>query len=196
MAQPEQPAAADLAGLHARACEEFGRRVSAVRADQWGSPTPCPDWDVRTLVNHIVGEDRWTPLLLAGRTIAEVGDRFDGDLLGADPARTYQQAAAEAVAAVTAPGALTRTVHLSFGDAPGSEYVWQLFADHLVHAWDLARAIGADERLDPALVVACAGWFVEQEQAYRASGAIGPRVSVPADADPQTTLLASFGRVA
>jgi len=197
-AEAERPptGTAPLADLHARACEEFGDRVRAVRADQWGSPTPCTDWDVRTLVNHVVGEDRWTPSLLAGQTIAEVGDRFDSDLLGADPAGAYQQAAAEAVAAVKAPGALTRTVHLSFGDAPGSEYVWQLFTDHLIHAWDLARAIGADERLDPELVTACAEWFAGQEEAYRASGSIGPRVSVPAGADAQTVLLAAFGRAA
>ena len=53
---------------------------------------------------------------------------------------------------------MDRIVHLSFGDFPGREYTLQLFADHLIHAWDLARAIGAEERLDAGLVGACASW--------------------------------------
>ncbi len=91
---------------------------------------------------------------------------------------------------------MERTVHLSFGDFPGSEYAMQLFADLLVHGWDLARATGQDETLDPELVAACAGWFAELAPAYREAGAIASRPPVPADADPQTLLLAEFGRSA
>ena len=89
-----------------------------------------------------------------------------------------------------------RTVHLSFGDFPGSEYTLQLFADHLIHAWDLARAIGADERLGTELVTSCATWFGAVEDAYRSAGAIAARPPVPGDADAQTVLLARFGRQA
>jgi uncharacterized protein (TIGR03086 family) len=85
-------------------------------------------------------------------------------------------------------------VHLSFGDFPGRDYTMQLFADLLVHGWDLARAIGADERLDPELVEVCASWFTPLEETYRGAGAIGPRPEVPPDADAQTRLLAAFGR--
>jgi len=53
-------------------------------------------------------------------------------------------------------------VHLSFGDVPASEYLGQLLADHLVHAWDLAAAVGADRALDPAVVRAVAEWFAER----------------------------------
>jgi hypothetical protein len=74
--------------------------------------------------------------------------------------------------------------------------VSQLYADHLIHAWDLARAIGADERLDPELVDACAAWFASMEDTYRAIGAIAERPEVPPGADAQTTLLAAFGRTA
>ena len=90
----------DLATLHARTVAEFVARVEAVPEDAWDSATPCTEWDVRALVNHVVGEDRWTPPLLEGATIAEVGDRFDGDLLGADPVAAARAAAAEAVASV------------------------------------------------------------------------------------------------
>jgi len=184
----------ELPDLHRRALESFSASVRQVQPDQWGSPTPCDDWDVHALVNHVVNENRWTMPLMEGRTIAEVGDRFDGDLLGDDPQAAWIASAEEASAAVHGDGALDRTVHLSFGDMPGSEYVWQLFADILVHGWDLARGIGADDRIDPDLIEACAAWFAGVEEAYRSAGAIGPRPDVTDDADAQTRLLAAFGR--
>jgi uncharacterized protein (TIGR03086 family) len=185
----------NIPDLHRRACEIFTQRVHEVGDDQWHRPTPCSDWDVRTLVNHVASENLWTPPLLEGRTIEEVGDRFEGDVLGEDPRSAWDSSARDAVAAVQAPGAMERTAHLSFGDVPGSEYVSQLFADLLIHSWDLSRGIGADDRLDPDLVNACAQWFTDVEEAYRGAGAIGPRPDIPPDADPQTALLAMFGRV-
>ncbi len=184
----------DIRELFRRAADAFGAQVHTVGDDQWQRPTPCSDWDVRALANHLVGEMRWAPLLLAGQTTAEVGDRFDGDQLGDDPEAAWDDSARDAVAAVVAAGAMERIVHLSFGDVPGAEYTHQLFADLLVHGWDLARAIGADDRLDPELVDACTAWFAAVEDAYRSAGAIGPRVEVTTGADPQTRLLAAFGR--
>ena len=176
----------DQGELHRRAVEEFDARVRAVGDDQWGLPTPCSDWNVRQLVNHLVYENRWTVPLMGGGTIAEVGDRYEGDLLGDDPLDAFRTASAAAAAVATEPGAGERIVHLSFGDVP----------DHLIHAWDLARAVGADERLDPELVGACAAWFASMEATYRAIGAIGDRPETPPGADAQTTLLAAFGRTA
>jgi len=178
------------------AAGEFGARVSQIRDDQWEADTPDTEWNVRDLVNHVLAENLWAPPLFAGSTIGEVGDRFDGDVLGADPHGSWRAASADALAAADAPGAMDRTVHLSFGDFPGREYAMQLFADHLIHAWDLARAIGADERLDPDLVEACAAWFAGMEEGYRSAGAIAARPPVPDGADAQTRLLAMFGRQA
>ena len=73
---------------------------------------------------------------------------------------------------------MDRIVHLSVGDFPGSEYALQLFADQVIHAWDLARAIGADEHLDDELVASCATWFEAVEEAYRSAGAIAERPPV------------------
>jgi uncharacterized protein (TIGR03086 family) len=185
----------DVAELHRRACERFDRYVGEIGPDQWAAPTPCADWDVRALVNHVTGEELWTPPLMAGRTVGEIGDRFSGDVLGADPVAVHDRSATAAIEAISAPGALERTVHLSFGDVPGEEYAWQLCADHLVHGWDLARAIGSDDRLEPDLVVAVASWFAAREDVYRAAGLIGPRPGGPDGADPQTALLAAFGRI-
>jgi uncharacterized protein (TIGR03086 family) len=184
----------ELVSLFGRAVGEFDARVQAVADDQWGAPTPDVEWDVRTLVNHVTGEDLWAPPLLDGMTIAEVGDRFDGDLLGGDPKAAWGAAVVGARGAVGQDGALDRTTHLSFGDLPGSDYVSQLVCDHVIHAWDLARAIGADERLDPELVEWVHGYLAPQAEAWRSAGAFGPVVDVPADADAQTRLLALTGR--
>ena len=184
----------DVPEMFRQAVTEFDARVRQVGDHQWRAATPDEDWAVRDLVNHVVGEDLWAPLLLAGSTIAEVGDRFEGDVLGAEPEAAWAAASAQAVRAVEENGAMGRIVHLSFGDFPGSEYALQLFADHLIHAWDLARAIGADERLDTGLVASCANWFEAMEDAYRSAGAIAARPPVPGHADAQTLLLARFGR--
>jgi uncharacterized protein (TIGR03086 family) len=184
----------EIPDLYRSAVDVFGRRVHEITPAQWRLPTRSTDWDVRELVNHVVGEDLWCVPLLDGATIADVGDRFDGDVLGDDPIAVWDEAAAAAVAAVAAPGAMETTAHLSFGDVPGHEYTMQLFADHLIHAWDLARGIGADESLPAELVDACATWFADREDLYRAAGAIGERVAVADDASPQDRLLAAFGR--
>jgi uncharacterized protein (TIGR03086 family) len=184
----------DIRDAYRRALDSFGRRVHLIDSDQWGLPTPCVDWDVHALVNHLVGENLWVPELLAGRTVAEMGDRFEGDLLGDDPIKAFDTSAQAAVQAANSDGALTRVAHLSFGDVPGEEYITELFADALIHTWDLARAIGTNDRLDPELVAKCAEWFARAEEGYRQAGVIEDHRDVPEEADPQTRLLAAWGR--
>jgi ketosteroid isomerase-like protein len=127
-----------------------------------------------------------------GRTIADVGDRLDGDLLGTDPRGVAVSAATEAIGTVDETLPTHGTVHLSYGDESMDEYVRQLVADHLVHGWDLAAATGRDRELDAGLVAEVAAWFDGTEDAYRSGGAVGPRT--PAMGDAQTALLARFGR--
>ncbi len=182
----------DVVELHRRASEGFLRQVAAIRPDQWGDPTPCEDWDVRMLVNHVVGEERWTVPLMAGRTIEEIGDSFDGDLLGDDPADAAAHAARAAQNAITEPVLRGATVHLSYGEEQAAEYVYQLASDHLIHGWDLAAAIGASRHLDPSVVDGVASWFKDREDLYRGGGAIGARRS--GFSDPAETLLGAFGR--
>ena len=169
--------------LYDRATAEFDARVQAVPADGWTGPTPNTGWDVRTLVNHLVNENVWIPPLLEGKTIDEVGDVFDGDLLGDQPREAWSRSVAEAKQAIGVAGALERTVHLSFGDTSGADYISQVLADHVVHAWDLARAVGADERLDPELVDFTYSLLAPQVDDWRAGGAFGDEVEVPGDAD-------------
>ena len=184
----------DVPAMFRRAVGQFDAQVRQIGDNQWQAATPNEAWEVRDLVNHLVSENLWAPPLLAGSTIAQVGDRFDGDVIGPDPKAAWAAASAGAVRAVDHDGAMDRIVHLSFGDFPGSQYALQLVADHLIHAWDLARAIGADERLDAGLVASCASWFEAMEDAYRSAGAIAARPPVPGHADAQTLLLARFGR--
>jgi len=182
----------DVVELHRRASEGFVRQVALVRSDQWGDPTPCEGWDVRELVNHVVGEERWTVPLLAGRTIEDVGDSLDGDLLGDDPAAAAAHAARSAQNAVTEPVLRGATVQLSYGEESAAEYVSQLAADHLIHGWDLAVAIGAEPQLDPEVVAGVAAWFKDREELYRGGGAVGPRLEGFSSATD--SLLGAFGR--
>jgi uncharacterized protein (TIGR03086 family) len=182
----------DMETLYRRTVESWADRVRAVGPDDWDAATPCTEWDVRALVNHVVGEDLWTEPLMRGATIADVGDRFEGDLLGQDPRETALDAATQATSAVADTLPAHGKVHLSYGDEDADEYVAQLATDHLIHGWDLAAATGGDTRLDPELVTEVAAWFADREEMYRSGGAIGPRTATGGDA--QAELLAAFGR--
>jgi len=184
----------DLLEAHGAAMREFDRRVQLIGDDQWSNPTPDTQWSVRDLVEHLVGEQLWVPLLLGGSTIEEIGDRFDGDNLGADPKTALSLAITAARNAWLAPGAIDRTVHLSFGDAPATEYGWQMTTDLAVHAWDLARGIGADDDLPDDLCAAVLDFVGPQADSWREFGLFAAAVPVPADADTQTSLLALLGR--
>ncbi len=181
--------------LHSRATAHLTELVHQIKDNQWDGATPCAEWSVRELVGHLVGEARWMPPLLAGSTIAEVGDSLDGDLLGDDPVAAWQAAAAEATAATHAPGAMDATTHLSFGDFPAPDYLRQIIADYLIHGWDLARAIGADDRLDPEVTLTVAEWwYAGMEEAYRSAGAVAARPAGVVPETPDERLLVAFGR--
>jgi uncharacterized protein (TIGR03086 family) len=185
---------ADVIGLYRRAVEEFGARVRTVSADQWSYPTPDADWDVRALVNHVLAENQWVPPLLEGLTVEEVGDRFEGDQLGDDPFGAWTDVAVAALAACKGDDVPVRVVHVSFGDITAEDYFAQVTADHVVHAWDLARATGGDEHLDAELVDFAYGYIAPQAEDWRGAGAFGPAIKVPPGADRQTELLALTGR--
>jgi uncharacterized protein (TIGR03086 family) len=185
----------DYRELYRRALDRFGEHVHSIRADQWGEATPCTEWDVRALVQHLVYETMWMPPLLNGKTIADVGDALSGDLLGDDPIGAWDRSAKENAEAVdsTLPDSV---VHISRGDITAEQYTNEVFTDLVIHGWDLARAIGADETLDAESVDLLYGIFKPMEAGLKASGAYGPQVVPPSGASRQTELLAIFGRVA
>ena len=142
----------------------------------------------------MVSGNFWVAPLMAGKTIAEVGDRYDGDILGDDPMAAYQQSAKEAAAAVSTSGAMEAQCAVSYGPVPGEIYAGHRFVDVLIHGWDLAKATGQDTTLPADLVEACFEVVTPQKDLLAASGMFGSDVKVPPGADRQTELLAMLGR--
>lgn len=184
----------ELLDAHHTAMTGFDRVVGQIGDDQWDAPTPCTDWSVQDLLNHLVNEQLWTPELLHGATLADVGDRFDGDVLGEDPVKSWTAAAGAARAALAEPGALERTVHVSYGQIPAVEYGWQLTTDLAVHGWDLATAIGAPHPLDEDLAAELLALVGPQVQAWQGLGIFAAPVEVAADAPTADKLVALLGR--
>jgi uncharacterized protein (TIGR03086 family) len=138
---------------------EFERRLRLVRPGDWTRATPCDAWDIRALANHVVGANRRYTMLLHGAPSADVDATRSIDHLGDDAVASFRATTAELVAAFGRQGALTRTAHHPAGDRTGAELLDMRVLDVTVHAWDLARALDADERLEPGVVsfvLACA----------------------------------------
>jgi uncharacterized protein (TIGR03086 family) len=183
-----------LLDAHGEALREFDHAVLLVADDQWALPTPCTEWSVRDLVNHLVSEQLWVPHLLAGATLAEVGQRYDGDVLADDPVGAWERAATQARKAWTAPGAPERRVHLSFGQADGADYCWQMTLDLAVHAWDLATAIGAPQPIRPNVAEELLKTMGPQFEQWQGIGLFDPPVPVEGNAPAPDQLLALSGR--
>ncbi|MGZ8733797.1 MAG: TIGR03086 family metal-binding protein [Acidimicrobiia bacterium] len=186
--------ALDLPTVHDRALAATRAIVAGVGDDQWSLPTPCAEWNVRELVNHIVAGNFWAAELGAGKTIPEVGDRLDGDVLGDDPLAAYDASAAAASAVFSAPGAMEAPCAVSYGPVPGEIYAGHRFIDVLIHGWDVAAATGQDTRIDPELVEVC--WVVVEPQAeiLVGSGVFAADVEAPPAAGPQAARHAVQGR--
>jgi uncharacterized protein (TIGR03086 family) len=183
-----------VADWHTLALGATGRVVAAVPADRWQAATPCPGWDVRALVNHLVSGNLWAASIGAGARIEEVGGRLDGDLLGTDPAAAYADSASAASAVFHRPGALRAPCAVSYGPVSGSVYAGHRLIDVLIHGWDLATPTGQDATLDDGLAEACRKIAEPQIESLRASGAFANGAGVPAEASVQTRLLALLGR--
>src|SRR3954468_10206086 len=172
--------------------DEFARRLRLVEPDDWRRPTPCSEWDVRALVNHVVGANVRYQLLLRGASVEQVEATRTVDHLGDDATESFLATADRLVACFREDGALDVVAHHVTGDRTGRELLSMRILDVAVHSWDLARAIGADEDLDDDVVA-----FL---LAYTADLDLGPRQFAPADADvprdafPQDQLLHRLGR--
>ncbi len=126
---------------HQRAQETFAHVLVNVRSDQLSSSTPCPEWDVKALIDHVITGNRRV-VERAGGHVAPRPEDLDADYRAS--ARAAQETFAE-------PQALTRTYQLPIGELPGTAFIGLRTGDLLAHAWDLAIAIGQPTNLDPEL---------------------------------------------
>jgi uncharacterized protein (TIGR03086 family) len=126
----------------ASALDGTGELVAAVSGEQWDLPTPCADWTVRQLVDHLVGGNRMSTRVLRGEPLPPLDElgRRSHDELGNDPARAYRTSADALLEAIRAPEVLERTHTFPVGTLPGPAVVHLRTVETLVHGWDLARA--------------------------------------------------------
>ncbi len=179
-----------------RACESTERFVERVTPAQYGLPTPCTEWDVRALLNHLIGT-----LALGQALLADVppavnmgpGDLPDVDLVGDEPAKAYR-VGVEALLAAAADDAITRTHETPFGAMPGAVLVGFTTVDILVHGWDLAKATGQDPTLDASLAEQMLGFAHQTLSEDARAPRIGPEVAVEAGAGATDRLVGFFGR--
>lgn len=176
------------------AFREWDRLVHHTGDGQWDGSTPCADWNVRQLVNHLVSEHLWAPYLLSGATVEEVGRRFDGNLVGLDPVDAWERAGAESHRAFHRKGALHGEVNVTGGRIPAEDYGWQMTADLTVHGWDLAQGTGVRSRMPDELADAVHARVEPQVADWQGAGLFDPPVPVPPDAPPQDRLVALLGR--
>ncbi|MEU7868581.1 TIGR03086 family metal-binding protein [Dactylosporangium sp. NPDC049140] len=156
----------------------------------WSAPAPVDGWTARDVVRHLV---EWLPSFLesgAGVTLP-AGPSVDDDPAGAWQAHAAGvQALLDDPASADVPFTNRHTGQMPVPDAIATFYTSDVF----LHSWDLARATGQDERLDPDRCAAMLEGMLPLDELLRSSGQYGPKVEVPADADPQTKLLAFIGR--
>jgi uncharacterized protein (TIGR03086 family) len=176
----------DLIDRYEEAADGFTDRLDAVGDDQWTSPTPCTDWDVRQLVDHVITIQRQLPEGLG----VVVDDHGGGDVRA-----TWKAVRDGALTVLREPGVLERTMRGMRGnEVPVEMALIPRLSDLHVHTWDLARATGGDERLSPEVAAIVLERLKPNDEALRKSGSFGPKVEPPADADVQVELLCFLGR--
>lgn len=183
----------DAKKLFAEAVKEAGSCVLRVEPAQLGGATPCTEWDLRALLGHMVYEMSWVADLLAGKTVAEVGAKYDGDLLGGNAPGAWQRASEAALAAVEATD-LSQTVHLSYGNFPAEHYIRESGTDMLIHGWDAGQAINCSIIFDKQLAQAVYDFVLPRADEFRVSGLFGEQLPTSETASLQTKLLAFYGR--
>lgn len=185
----------DLLAASGTASERFRRvagrftdRIEEVPADAWTKPAPCEGWTARDVVTHLL---EWVPAVL-GRG----GLQFPDAVRDQEPHVAWRAFVDTLQAALDDPG----TARRRFDAGPPGELTIEaaidmlVTGDVLVHTWDLARAVGLDERLDEGIAADMLAGIQPMDDVLRASGHFGPKVTVPDDADTQTKLLAFTGR--
>jgi len=168
--------------------------LAGVKPDQLSGPTPCASWDVAGLVNHLVGGQYFFATMVKGETMPE-GDAPNfstGDFVAA-----FNEGASASVAAFNADGAMSKIIHLPFGDMPGAAFAGIAATDTFTHAWDLAKATGQSTDLSPELAAGLlegAKAFIPESFRGPEPAPFGPIQTAPAGACNADQLAAFLGR--
>jgi len=179
--------------LFAKSLEQASNVVRHVQPEQLDNDTPCTEWKMRQLLNHMVYELLWVPELVKGKTVAEIGDRYKGDVLHSDFHTAWQHAADAALVAVhTAKD--DSTAHLSYGDIPMANYIQEVGSDIFIHCWDVGQGMYCTVLLNPEVAQAVYDNSLPRKQKFAESGLFGKPFEPPKSANLQTKLLALFGR--
>jgi uncharacterized protein (TIGR03086 family) len=175
-----------------RALRVVSDLVTGVRSKQWSAPTPCTDWNVHQLVNHLVAVNLTIASLLSGQALPERGL----DHLGDDPAGAYRASGATLRAAFDQPGIFERSFRGSLGTATGEEFLQIRLYDLLAHGWDLAHATGQPAVLPADLAEQALTFARVQLSTQPRTGRFGPVQPTADDAPAIDRLVAFLGRSA
>ncbi|WP_043622659.1 TIGR03086 family metal-binding protein [Nonomuraea candida] len=189
----------ETAERYRRRADAFERKVVAVRPEQWADPSPCAKWTARQVVGHIV--DMHAAMLRPlGRTLGPAPS------VDEDPLAAFRAARADVEAILRDPALAGQECDTPSGRMTAERHIDQVISEDLpLHGWDLARATGQDDTIDPVDVErSWAGMRSlppELMERFRTPGAFGPgievfgpEVKVEEDASTQDRLLAFIGR--
>lgn len=178
----------EVADRYNKVAEDFSRRVESVPAESWEKQSPCAEWKARDVVRHVVD----TSAYFLGRAGVELKPSADVDT---DPVGAWTSTHEQVLAALRDPAVASREFDSQMGPMT-LEKMMGMFgvADVLIHTWDLSRAAGLDDRLDPEEVHRVYDQMLPNDEMLRQGTAFGPKVDVPDSADEQTKLLAFTGR--
>ena len=176
--------------------------VSQIKDNQWD--IKIPDWfqvgqaqkdlNLREIINYHAYDDAWVPDVLAGLTADEIGNKYDGDLLGDEPKGSFAAIVQKAAAAVDQLDDPDKTVHLSYGDFPAREYLKHISAFRGLRIYDISKLIGIDTKLPEDLVQGLWDEIQPQIEQWRQWGVYPNPIEVPEDAPLQDRLLGMTGR--
>lgn len=174
--------------------------IKQIKDEQWSMQMPIAfatraksNVTLREIVNYHVYDDSWVPDTLAGKTIEEVGSKYDGDLLGGNPLSVWDRVVETAIGAVNVCD-LDRTVHLTYGDYSTREYLRHIISFRSLRAVDIARVIGVNDRLPDQLARSLFDLFSPDAEEWRAMSVFKAAIPVPENADYQSKLLGLTGR--
>ncbi|QFG23385.1 TIGR03086 family metal-binding protein [Actinomadura sp. WMMB 499] len=178
----------DPAERHRQVAGLFTDRVRGTRS--WDAPSPVAGWTARDVVRHLTD---WFPAFLASGTGIDLPRGPSAD---DDPSATWQVHCDGVQALLDDPETAHRKLtNPHIGTLPLATAIDRFYtADVFMHTWDLARATGQDDRLDPDLCAELLDGMEQMEEVLRSSGQYGPRVEVPDGADVQARLLGFIGR--